>query len=124
MKRSPIDDILNALAERIREAVDPERIILFGSWARGDARRDSDIDLFIQVEPGRDIGQACGAAYAAIHPLQSLHGRGIDIIVRDRRFVRRYAGLVGTVLPAVEKEGRVLYARRPARRRSRRAVVA
>ena len=119
-----LDHVLNLLAERIRDAVQPEKIVLFGSWARGDARPDSDIDLFVQVEPGRDVGQACSTAYQAIHSLQALHGKGVDIIVRDRRFVRRYAGLVGTVLPAVEKEGRVLYARQQARPRTRGALVA
>ena len=124
MSNLTLDEVLNLLAERIRDAVHPEKIILFGSWARGDARPDSDIDIFVQVEPGRDVGQACSAAYEAIHSLQPLHGKGVDIIVRDRRFVERYAGLVGTVLPAVEKEGRVLYARQQARGRARGALVA
>ena len=119
-----IDDILKLLAERIRGAVQPEKIILFGSRARGDARPDSDIDIFIQVETGRDVGQVCGSAYAAIHSLQSLHGKSVDIVVRDRQFVERYAGLVGTILPAVEKEGRALYARQQTRRRTRGRLVA
>ncbi len=105
-----LDDILRLLSERIRDSVHPEKIILFGSWARGDARADSDIDIFVQVESGRDIGEASRAAYEAIHPIQSLVGRGVEIVVRDSYFVERYAGLVGTILPAVQKEGRVLYA--------------
>lgn len=31
----------------IARQVDPLRIILFGSWARGDARPDSDLDLLV-----------------------------------------------------------------------------
>jgi predicted nucleotidyltransferase len=111
MSPMALDDMLSLLAERIRDAVHPEKIILFGSWARGDARPDSDFDIFVQVEAGRDVGQASRAAYEAVHSIQSLLGRGVDIIVRDRFFVERYAGLVGTILPAVQEDGRVLYAR-------------
>jgi predicted nucleotidyltransferase len=27
------------------------RLALFGSWARGDAREDSDVDLMVEVDP-------------------------------------------------------------------------
>lgn len=39
--------ITDALVEAIRRVADPERIILFGSRARGDAGPDSDVDLLI-----------------------------------------------------------------------------
>ena len=34
-------------ASRVRQEVDPEAVILFGSHARGDARPDSDVDLMV-----------------------------------------------------------------------------
>ncbi|MGD9548541.1 MAG: nucleotidyltransferase domain-containing protein [Candidatus Krumholzibacteriia bacterium] len=39
------DTLLNEVTRRIREAVSPDRIILFGSAATGDLNRDSDLDL-------------------------------------------------------------------------------
>ena len=41
----PEAKILDDLVRRIIEVVQPQRIILFGSAARGDMRPDSDIDI-------------------------------------------------------------------------------
>jgi len=46
------DEVLADMVQAIVREVDPERIYLFGSRARGDAREDSDIDLLIvESEP-------------------------------------------------------------------------
>jgi predicted nucleotidyltransferase len=39
--------LLRKIADRIRTGYNPEKIILFGSMARGTATEDSDIDLLI-----------------------------------------------------------------------------
>jgi predicted nucleotidyltransferase len=41
---------INLMVERIATRFDPERIILFGSHARGDARPDSDVDLMVVMD--------------------------------------------------------------------------
>ena len=104
-------DVLDELISRIVEAVQPEKVILFGSWARGDARHDSDIDLFLQVETGRDAAEVTRAAYKAIRPVRPRLRRGVDIVVHDRAFVERYGDLVGTIVRPVQREGRMLYVR-------------
>jgi predicted nucleotidyltransferase len=38
---------LRQFANRLREAIGAERVLLFGSRARGDARDDSDYDLLV-----------------------------------------------------------------------------
>lgn len=45
MKQS--SELLQAVVDATVAAVDPERIVLFGSRARGDARDDSDVDLLV-----------------------------------------------------------------------------
>jgi predicted nucleotidyltransferase len=103
--------LLDELVARIVDAVRPEKVILFGSWATGAARPDSDLDLFIQVEPGRSAAEVTRAAYEAIRPLRPRLRRGIDIVVHDRAFVERYGELVGTIVRPVLREGKTLYAR-------------
>ena len=38
---------LPEIVERISRKFHPVQIILFGSWARGEAREDSDVDLLV-----------------------------------------------------------------------------
>jgi len=48
--RPDVEEILRRVVEKIRRDYDPEKIILFGSYARGEPSEDSDIDLFIVKE--------------------------------------------------------------------------
>ena len=41
--------LLRQMAAEIREEIPEAEVRLFGSWARGDARPDSDLDLLITV---------------------------------------------------------------------------
>jgi uncharacterized protein len=46
------EELIDRMARRIVREVDPERVILFGSWARGDANVQSDVDfLVVEREP-------------------------------------------------------------------------
>ena len=42
-----IDQLIARIAERIGREYKPQKVILFGSYARGKPTKDSDIDLFI-----------------------------------------------------------------------------
>lgn len=48
---------VRAIVDRLTERIDDPGIILFGSVARGDADRASDIDLFVVVEEDRMASQ-------------------------------------------------------------------
>jgi len=48
------DDIIKKLAQdkpMLQRQFKVRKIALFGSWARGDQRQDSDIDILVDVDP-------------------------------------------------------------------------
>lgn len=57
------DELSKRIVSSIRSAVPVEKIILFGSYARGEATKDSDVDLYLVVDPkngpvSRQVGLA------------------------------------------------------------------
>jgi uncharacterized protein len=79
-------------------------VILFGSWARGDARPDSDLD-FLVIE--RDVdGQLdeMTRLRACLPPL----GVPVDVVVMSEELVERRRKVPGTMVRTALREGRFL----------------
>lgn len=95
------------IVERIVERFDPLKIILFGSFARGEGGRDSDIDLLVVLPEVEDKRRAM------LDVFRSLADRKVpvDVIVTDPDEIARRGDLVGTVLRPALREGKVLYER-------------
>ncbi|MEJ7785756.1 MAG: helicase-related protein [Solirubrobacteraceae bacterium] len=104
----PVEHWIELMTERIAAQFHPQRIVLFGSRARGDARPDSDVDLLVVLDEieGRnhDAAVAIGVALADM-PIAK------DIVVTTPEEIERRGHLVGTVLLPALEEGRTLYAR-------------
>jgi predicted nucleotidyltransferase len=105
------DDLTQAKVEeavqRIAAHFRPEKIVIFGSHARGDQRPDSDLDLLVVMEvPGSKRKQA-----AAIE--MSLVGIDLptDVIVATPDEVERLRRVPGSIFKPAFDEGRVAYER-------------
>src|SRR6266566_7047476 len=72
------ETVLREIVRRLVEAVDPDRIVLFGSRARGDARPDSDLDLLIVKDSDEPRHRRAIPAYTALAGL----GIPTDIVWR------------------------------------------
>jgi predicted nucleotidyltransferase len=99
------DELLAGITRRIVERFHPRRIVLFGSRARGDARPDSDIDLFIEMESGKRPPDRA----IDILSLFGLRTWSMDVLVYTPEEVRRSRGDVGSWVASIEAEGRVLH---------------
>ena len=55
------------------------RIRLFGSFAEGNATDDSDVDLLVDLEPGRDFLDLVGLKF----DLEVLLGRNVDVVEEE-----------------------------------------
>lgn len=108
MKKNRLERIIDEMVVRIVERFDPERIILFGSAARGDAGPDSDVDLLVvmPVEGSRrEKAVEIGVAVNDI-PVPK------DIIVTTPEDFEWRKEIVGTIERPAVREGRLVYARR------------
>ena len=94
--------------ERIARQFDPLRIILFGSWARGDARPDSDLDLLVVLPKVENKRRA------AVEILRALNGLPLskDVVVTTPEEIAARGHIVGDVLRPALREGKVVYERR------------
>ena len=56
---STLDEILATLREQhaiLNRRYPIQRLSLFGSWARGEVREDSDVDVMVEVDPSIGLG--------------------------------------------------------------------
>ena len=103
----PAQDMLQLMTERIVAGFDPERVILFGSLARGDAGPHSDIDLLVVLSEVEDKRQT------AIRIRQALADLPVakDVFVTTPQEIHQRGHLVGSVLRPALREGKILYER-------------
>ncbi len=97
-------DTLDSIVGRIVEVAQPERIILFGSAARGEMGRNSDVDLLI-VKDGVDALNLMAQIYRRLHGV----GAAVDAIVVSPADVERYKDSHALVIKPALREGRVVY---------------
>jgi len=102
--RSPVPD---DLVRRIAERFSPDKIILFGSSARGDASPDSDIDLLVLFSEPADPNKRAAELYASLVEFS----RPMDIVVSTTSRFERYRNVVNTLYWPASREGKVLYER-------------
>jgi predicted nucleotidyltransferase len=95
---------IQEFAGRIAREFEPERIVLFGSHARGETNEDSDVDLLV-ILPFE--GKSCYKA-AEIRSKVS-PGFAVDLVVRTPEDVRRRLALGEFFMQDIIEEGRTLY---------------
>jgi predicted nucleotidyltransferase len=88
--------------------LDPRRVILFGSAARGEAGPDSDIDLLIVVDddlPSERLG------WRALHEARGSYPGAVDLVPCRESVFRDRADIVGSLPWIAATEGVVVYER-------------
>lgn len=103
-------DVLEEMVHAIVEAVQPERIYLFGSVARGEVTEDSDIDLLIveaeDFSNGRRWQDLCRIRHALTpFPLSK------DILLYSHDEMAYWQDSLNHVAAQAVREGRLLYER-------------
>ncbi len=105
------DPVLRRIVEVIVKEIDPDKIILFGSRARGDYKEDSDYDILVikegvRPEERRPLQRKIRRAFwrESIYPSVA-----VDVIVQDAERFNRLKNEKYLVYYSISNEGIVVY---------------
>ena len=101
------ESALREVVARIATRFDPDKIILFGSAARGQGGPDSDADLLIVMTVDGSKRQQAVQIDLALEGIPI----PIDLIVVTPDEVEKYRETPGTIIREAVQEGKVLYER-------------
>jgi predicted nucleotidyltransferase len=99
--------LLERVVERVRSVADPDRIVLFGSAARGTVGPDSDVDLLVIKRGLVDRSGLAARLYVSFIGL----GVPVDIVLATPEEVEYARTRVGSVIGPAIQSGRDLYVR-------------
>ena len=101
-----IEHIIEEIKDLIIKKFNPEKVILFGSCAKGNTGKNSDIDLFIVKNTNLDMHQRIIEARDIIP-----YRYPVDVIVYTPEEYEKYKDNKWSFLYRVVREGKVIYER-------------
>ncbi len=99
------EELIQEIKNRIVSGVQPEKIILFGSYAYGTPTKDSDLDLLV-ILPTKE------PMHKRIHRIrQLLHDFRVpkDIIVYTPEEVEKWKNVPNAFITSIAKKGKIIY---------------
>jgi len=101
-----LDNILmNEIVRRIVVTARPEKVILFGSRARGDARLDSDIDLLVVAYDPQPRSRRASVLYGVLSDILI----PMDILVYRPEEIEEWRNVPQAFVTTAVREGSILY---------------
>lgn len=111
LSSTEIKQRIDSMVERLVNVADPEKIILFGSQAKGTARPDSDVDLLvIEKEPFSKERSRWRESTRLLMALRQFD-ISTDILLYSRDEFNAWKNSINHVIGRASREGKVLYER-------------
>jgi predicted nucleotidyltransferase len=98
-----IDSIVNTIVSTVA----PEKIILFGSYARGDNRKDSDVDILILKKGLKNERDLTNRLYMDF--FDNKISTPVDLIAIDYDRYNELNNDIGYIYKTIKQEGQTLY---------------
>ncbi len=105
---TPKPNIVRDIVRRIVDAAQPEKVILFGSRARGDARPNSDYDLLVIKASDEPRYRRSVALYIALADLPV----EVELMVYTPEEVAEWSNVPQAFVTTAVREGTTIYERR------------
>lgn len=100
-------ETISRMAQTIAERFHPEKIILFGSYAKGSPNQDSDVDLLVVMR----VEGSKRAKAAEIDFELADRTMPLDVIVVTPDEIENFGNAIGGFLYPALRDGKVLYER-------------
>ena len=97
--------LMGEIVQRIVRTIAPEKVILFGSRARGDAQPGSDIDLLVIARSAKPRHRRAAPLYGALSDILA----PMDILVYSPEEVEEWSQVRQAFVTTAIREGKVLY---------------
>lgn len=106
---SPLTDtVVHDIVRRIVDTVQPEKVILFGSQARGDARPNSDYDVLVIKHSDEPRYRRSAPLYVALADLPV----EVEVMVYTPEEVHEWSEVPQAFVTTAVREGTTIYERR------------
>jgi uncharacterized protein len=97
----------------VKTAIDvanPSRVFIFGSWARGEASVDSDLDLAVLVPEARrgEIPELRRQINAQLHNMRM----SIDLVLVTEEYFARFMASINSIYYKIANQGKLIYEQR------------
>lgn len=92
----------------ILKALDADQIILFGSYARGDYNKDSDIDLMVIIE-GKIDRKEKNKILDKMAIIFFENNLNVDFLIETKEDIEKYRNIIGTIIKTALEQGRILW---------------
>ncbi len=102
-----VDQNIEKITSVIRSIVEPEKVVLFGSRARGQFADDSDYDVCIVLKENQSQKDVAKHINRAIY--RSDVSKPVDVIVVDSDKFRKHAQTVGYIYKDIYQNGITIY---------------
>jgi predicted nucleotidyltransferase len=103
----PNNDLIGDIVRRIVETAQPDKIILFGSRARGDARPDSDFDVLVIKESSEPRYRRSVPLYVALANLPA----EVEVMVYTPEEIEEWRKVPQAFVTTAVREGTTIYER-------------
>lgn len=103
-ERVPLEAI-QAVVDHIAQTFNPQQIILFGSYAYGQPKPWSDVDLLVVIETDNPKQTQKEIYFSFDHPF------ALDILVRTPQEIRHRISLNDFFLREITSKGKIVYER-------------
>lgn len=98
--------LLDEIMKRIKEVIAPLKIILFGSYARGNHNPDSDLDILVVInENGIPKRKIASKVYSALSGILIPK----DIIIATPAMIEEWRNVKDAFLTTIMDTGKVIY---------------